>query len=85
MIDEDFDVILTTYGLIKSDYEYYKEKNFDFCIIDEAQNIRIHIHRPAPYRAKQPRNQNKPTNKKTISSHLSLFYIFIPARRKDCF
>ena len=40
MIDEDFDVILTTYGLIKSDYEYYKEKNFDFCIIDEAQNIK---------------------------------------------
>lgn len=40
MIDEDFDVILTTYGLIKSDYEYYKEKKFDFCIIDEAQNIK---------------------------------------------
>ena len=40
MIDEDFDVILTTYGLIKSDYEYYKEKNFHFCIIDEAQNIK---------------------------------------------
>ena len=40
MIDEDFDVILTTYGLIKSDYEYYKEKKFHFCIIDEAQNIK---------------------------------------------
>ena len=40
MMERDFDVIVTTYGLIKNDYEYYKEKEFDFCIIDEAQNIK---------------------------------------------
>ena len=40
MMEKDFDVIVTTYGLIKNDYEYYKEKEFDFCIIDEAQNIK---------------------------------------------
>ena len=39
-MEKDFDVIVTTYGLIKNDYEYYKEKEFDFCIIDEAQNIK---------------------------------------------
>ena len=40
MMEKEFDVIVTTYGLIKNDYEYYKEKEFDFCIIDEAQNIK---------------------------------------------
>ncbi|GAA0083917.1 DEAD/DEAH box helicase [Clostridium sp. CTA-7] len=35
-----YDVLLTTYGTLRSDYEWYKEKKFDFCIIDEAQNIK---------------------------------------------
>ena len=36
---ENFDVILTTYGTLRNDYEHY-EKKFDYCILDEAQNIK---------------------------------------------
>lgn len=36
----DYDVILTTYGTIKNDIEFYKNEVFDYCIIDEAQNIK---------------------------------------------
>lgn len=36
----DYDVILTSYGAYKNDIERYKNINFDFCIIDEAQNIK---------------------------------------------
>ena len=37
---EDYDVLLTTYGTIKNDIEFYKNKIFDYFIIDEAQNIK---------------------------------------------
>ncbi|WP_055070375.1 DEAD/DEAH box helicase [Clostridium massiliamazoniense] len=37
---EDYDVILTTYGTLKNDFEFYKDKSFDFSIIDEGQNIK---------------------------------------------
>lgn len=37
---EDYDVLLTTYGTIKNDIEFYKNEVFDYCIIDEAQNIK---------------------------------------------
>lgn len=37
---EEYDVILTTYGTIKNDKGFYKGENFDYCIIDEAQNIK---------------------------------------------
>lgn len=36
----DFDVILTTYGSLRNDIEEYEKLNFDYCIIDEAQNIK---------------------------------------------
>lgn len=36
----DYDVLLTTYGTLKSDYEFYREREFKYCIIDEAQNIK---------------------------------------------
>lgn len=36
----DYDVLVTTYGTIKNDIEFYKREFFDFCIIDEAQNIK---------------------------------------------
>lgn len=38
--NEDYDVILTSYGTYKNDIEKYKNINFDYCIIDEAQNIK---------------------------------------------
>ena len=37
---KEFDIILTTYGSIRNDLEKYEEINFDYCIIDEAQNIK---------------------------------------------
>ncbi len=35
-----YDVILTTYTTYKNDMDKYKDISFDFCIIDEAQNIK---------------------------------------------
>ncbi|MCC3868587.1 DEAD/DEAH box helicase [Terrisporobacter mayombei] len=36
----DFNVILTTYGSLRNDLEEYEKLQFDYCIIDEAQNIK---------------------------------------------
>jgi SNF2 family DNA or RNA helicase len=35
-----YDVLITTYNLIRRDIEIYKELEFDYLIIDEAQNIK---------------------------------------------
>jgi SNF2 family DNA or RNA helicase len=37
---ENQDVIITTYNLLKRDLESYKDVEFDYCILDEAQNIK---------------------------------------------
>lgn len=37
---EKYDVLLTTYGTLKNDEEAYENLSFDYCIIDEAQNIK---------------------------------------------
>lgn len=37
---KDFDVVLTTYGSLRNDLEKYEKLHFDYCIIDEAQNIK---------------------------------------------
>ena len=36
----DYDVILTSYGTYRNDIDKYENIKFDFCIIDEAQNIK---------------------------------------------
>ncbi len=36
----DYQVIITSYGMIRRDLHYYQEHNFDYCIIDEAQHIK---------------------------------------------
>lgn len=36
----NYDVIITTYGLLKQDIDLYSNYNFDTLIIDEAQNIK---------------------------------------------
>ena len=38
--ENNYDVYITTYGLIRQDIELYANFNFDTCIIDEAQNIK---------------------------------------------
>ena len=42
LLDEfkNYDVLLTTYGTLRRDLPLYEDKNFDFCIIDEGQNIK---------------------------------------------
>lgn len=37
---EKYDVLLTTYGTVKNDEKAYENLSFDYCIIDEAQNIK---------------------------------------------
>lgn len=36
----EYDIVLTTYGTIRMDIDKYSGKSFDYCIIDEAQNIK---------------------------------------------
>ena len=36
----EFDVLLTTYGTVKNDINFYENEVFDYYIIDEAQNIK---------------------------------------------
>lgn len=38
----DYDVIITSYPLIRRDIELYKDVYFRYCILDEAQNIKNH-------------------------------------------
>ena len=37
---KSYDVLLTTYGTLKNDEENYKNIKFDYCILDEGQNIK---------------------------------------------
>ncbi len=39
---EEYDVLLTSYDLLKRDVEYYEDKEFFYQIIDEAQYIKNH-------------------------------------------
>lgn len=37
---DEYDLILTTYGTLRNNIDRYKDLIFDYCIIDEAQNIK---------------------------------------------
>lgn len=37
---DDYDILITTYGLIREDKDKYLDINFDVIVIDEAQNIK---------------------------------------------
>lgn len=37
---EDYDIILTSYGIIRSDLDMFLDKEWFICVIDEAQNIK---------------------------------------------
>ncbi len=37
---DNYDVVLTTYRTLKNDEEKYNEMSFDYCILDEGQNIK---------------------------------------------
>ena len=36
----EYNIFITTYGLVRNDNDYYEDKNFEVCIIDEAQAIK---------------------------------------------
>ena len=40
---KEYDIILTTYGTLRMDIKLYEDIIFDFCIIDEAQNIKNYL------------------------------------------
>lgn len=37
---QEYDVLVTTYGTLRNDFNLYENIIFDFCIIDEGQNIK---------------------------------------------
>lgn len=37
---DDYNIFITSYGLIRNDNDEYENKNFEVCIIDEAQTIK---------------------------------------------
>lgn len=37
---DDYDLIITSYGLIRRDKDLYAEKQFEYCFLDEAQHIK---------------------------------------------
>jgi len=37
---DKYDVVLTTYGTLRNDEESYEKLKFDYCILDEGQNIK---------------------------------------------
>ncbi|AJA49224.1 superfamily II DNA/RNA helicase, SNF2 family protein [Clostridium pasteurianum DSM 525 = ATCC 6013] len=37
---DKYDVIITTYNLLKRDFQLYRSIEFDYCLLDEAQNIK---------------------------------------------
>lgn len=37
---DSFDLVVTSYGLVKRDMAFYEDKHFKYCILDEAQNIK---------------------------------------------
>ncbi len=37
---DEYDIVLTTYATLRNDFDYYKDRYFDYMIIDEAQNIK---------------------------------------------
>lgn len=40
LIDEDYDIMLTSYGVLRSDIDDFINKNWSMMVIDEAQNIK---------------------------------------------
>ncbi len=38
--DEDTDIILTSYGMVRQDFEILNDLNIFLCVVDEAQNIK---------------------------------------------
>ena len=40
MSDEDTDIILTSYGMVRQDFDILNDLNIFLCVVDEAQNIK---------------------------------------------
>lgn len=40
LFEKTASIYITSYGLLREDFDYYEKMNFEVCIIDEAQNIK---------------------------------------------
>ncbi len=40
LFEKQASIYITSYGLLREDFDYYEKMNFEVCIIDEAQNIK---------------------------------------------
>ena len=57
LVGKEYDIVITSYDLIRRDYEYYEKYQFDFLIADEAQFI------------KNPETKNAMSVKKLKAKH----------------
>lgn len=39
---DEYNIFITSYGLIRNDKDEYEDMNFELCVVDEAQNIKNH-------------------------------------------
>ena len=77
IIDNQYDIYITTYGLIRQDIELYKKYDFDTCIIDEAQNIKnVHTETTKAIKSIKSLNHFALTGTPIENSILELWSIF---------
>lgn len=73
----EYDVYITTYGLLRQDLSIYKDFMFDTCIIDEAQNIKnVNAETTKAIKEIQSMNRFALTGTPIENSVLELFSIF---------
>ncbi len=74
---DDYDLVVTSYPLIRRDVEAYQTHRFSFCFIDEAQHVKNHITQSAKaIRKIQARNRFALTGTPMENSLMELWSIF---------
>jgi len=73
----EYDLVITSYPLIRRDIEAYQKHNFSFCIIDEAQHVKNHYTQAAKaIRKISARNRFALTGTPMENSLMELWSIF---------
>lgn len=73
----EYDLVITSYPLIRRDIEAYQKYNFSFCIIDEAQHVKNHYTQSArAIRKISARNRFALTGTPMENSLMELWSIF---------
>lgn len=83
----EYDVIITSYPLIRRDLEYYLENEFEYCILDEAQYIKNPDTKTAKFVKKVKSNHRLVLTGTPIENNLielwSIFDFILPGYLKD--